>query len=357
MKKLIWGAVVVIIIVLVAILISPAKDTSVIKIGFSIPLTGNMAFAGEGIKVAAEMAKESFGRTKFNYEFIFEDDEFKPEKTASAVNKLINVDKVNAVVSFGAAGGNVTSPIAEQNKIVHFGVTTDLNVAKGDYNFIHYTLPAEQTKAFITELSKKGVKKIAYFVLNSQGYLATEADVKTNLIKAGIELVSEQKFNTGEKDFRTYISKAKLANADIWVIGAQTPEIDILAQQIKDSGVKIPITSINSFEVSKNPGLYEGQWYIGSAVPAQKFTDGFTTKAGYSPTFGSANIYDIVSLIMAGFEKGKVVAGQETLLGQIKSIKDFAGALGILNFDADGAVISQAAVKIIKDSKPTLYTN
>jgi branched-chain amino acid transport system substrate-binding protein len=357
MKKRLWAVVIVVALILIAYFAKPNQDNAVVKIGFSIPLTGNMAFAGEGIKIAAQMAKESFGQTNHNYEFIFEDDEFKPEKTASVVNKLINVDKVDAVVSFGAAGGNVVSPITEQNKIIHFGVTTDLNVAKGDYNFIHFTLPPEQTKAFVEELNKRGIKKVAYFVLNSQGYLATEADVKDNLMKAGIDLVSEQKFNTGEKDFKTYISKAKLTNADIWVLGAQSPELDVLAQQIKDFGINTPITSINSFEVSKNPSLYEGQWYVGSAAPSQKFVDIFTNKAGYSPTFGSANIYDIVSLIIAGAENSSIAQDHKNLLEQIRSIEDFNGALGLLNFDGEGAVISKAAIKIIKNGKPLILSN
>jgi branched-chain amino acid transport system substrate-binding protein len=332
-------------------------QSKTIKIGFSIPLTGDMAWAGEGIEVAAEMAKENFGQTKFNYEFIFEDDEFKAEKTASVATKLIHVDKVNAIVSFGGTGGNIISPIAEKSKVVHFGVTTDLNVAKGDYNFIHFTLPNEQTKAFISELQKRKIEKVAYFTLNSSGYLATEEDVKTNLVSTSIKIVSEQKFNAGEKDFRTYISKAKLTDADIWVLGAQSPELDILAQQIREAGVKIPITSINSFEVSKNPSLYEGQWYVGSAAPTQEFVDIFTAKAGYSPTFGAANIYDIVSLIITGAEKSKTVPTQSQLLEQIKRLKDFKGALGILNFNQDGSVISKAAVKMIKDGKPVVITD
>lgn len=327
------------------------------KIGFSIPLTGNMAFAGESIKIAAQIAKEDFGQTKFNYELIFEDDGFVAEKTASVANKLINVDKVKAIVSFGGTGGNIVGPIAENSKIIHFGVTTDLNVAKGDYNFIHFTLPAEQTKAFISELQKRKIKKIAYLTLNSPGYLATEEDVKNNLASTNIKIVSEQKINIGEKDFRAYISKARLTDPDILVLGAQSPELDILTQQIKEAGVKIPITSINSFEVSKNSSLYEGQWYIGSAAPNQDFVDKFTQKAGYSPTFGAANIYDIVSLIIAGAEKNNKSPTQTQLLEQIKEIKDFPGALGILNFNPDGSVISQAAVKIIKDGKPMVIVD
>jgi branched-chain amino acid transport system substrate-binding protein len=332
------------------------NNTKKIKIGFSIPLTGDLAFAGEGIKVAAEMAKESFGQTKFNYEFVFEDDEFKAEKTASAANKLISVNGVNAIVSFGGTGGNIVSPIAEKSHVVHFGVTTDLNVAKGDYNFIHFTLPGEQTRAFISELQKRGIKKLAYFTLNSSGYLATEEDVKINLKNTDIQIVSAQKFNFGEKDFRSYISKAKLVNADIWVLGAQSPEIDVITQQIKEAGVNTPITSINSFEVSKNPNLYEGQWYVGSAAPSQKFTDAFTEKSGHAPTFGAANIYDIVSLIIAGAEQGKDVPTPEKLLAQVNSLKDFHGALGVLNFNDDGSVISQAAVKVIMNGKPTIIS-
>ena len=102
-----------------------------IKIGVVVPMTGNLAFLGEGIRDAMLLAKQDLGSTQYAYELIFEDDQLDPKMTASAVNKLIGVNKVDAIVSFGSGPGNVVGNIGEQNKVVHFGIASDPNVAKG----------------------------------------------------------------------------------------------------------------------------------------------------------------------------------------------------------------------------------
>ena len=115
---------------------------------------GRCCLFGEGAKAATEMAKADFGPTKFNYQFIYEDDQFKPEEAANTANKLIDVDKVNAIVSFGSPTGNVVSPIAEENDVIHFGIASDLTIAKGDYNFIDWTPPYKETDLLVSEFEK-----------------------------------------------------------------------------------------------------------------------------------------------------------------------------------------------------------
>jgi type II secretory pathway component PulF len=74
MKKYLWIAIVIIVII-VGIVVFSSKDTPVgekqtVKIGFSLPLSGDLAVLGERAKLAAELAKNSFADTKYNYEFI-----------------------------------------------------------------------------------------------------------------------------------------------------------------------------------------------------------------------------------------------------------------------------------------------
>ena len=93
------------------------SEKETIKIGVSIPLSGDVAFLGEGVRDAMLLAKENLGYTKYNYEIIFEDDQFNSTNTLTAVNKLISIDKVSVISSLGSNLGNVVSPIAEENKI------------------------------------------------------------------------------------------------------------------------------------------------------------------------------------------------------------------------------------------------
>jgi branched-chain amino acid transport system substrate-binding protein len=330
-----------------------------IKIGVVAPMTGDLAFMGEGIRDAILLAKENMGSTKNSYEVIFEDDQLDPKMTASAVNKLISVDNADAIVSFSSVTGNVVTPIAEQDKVVHFGIASDLNVAKGKYNFIHWTPPSEENKVFIEELQRRGIKKLGVFESNAQGAAAVMADLRERLKGTDIEIVTNQVFNFGEKDFRSIIAKAKNSEADIYLLMAFSPELEVLAKQIKEAGIKTPLTSIESFELSEQVALFEGEWYINAADPTGDFTDKFMAKTGKNPTLGAANAYDIFNLIVAASEKnvGSTKPTPDQIASELKKIENFSGALGNLSVDEDGLVVSKAAVRMIQDGKPVSVSN
>src|SRR3989344_4949025 len=83
-----------------------------VKIGVTLPLTGNIARLGQSTKNAIELAYANLPEnTKYNYELVIEDDQFKPIVGASTASKLINVDKVSALISFGSPVGSAVSPI------------------------------------------------------------------------------------------------------------------------------------------------------------------------------------------------------------------------------------------------------
>ncbi|MDO8643849.1 MAG: ABC transporter substrate-binding protein, partial [bacterium] len=112
-----------------------------IKIGVSAPLTGDIAALGQSTKNAALMAEEAInkkGGLKIDgalkkVKFIIEDDENKPESTATVFQKLISQDKVVAIIgSQSSKCSNAGAPIAESAKIPQISPwSTNPNVTKG----------------------------------------------------------------------------------------------------------------------------------------------------------------------------------------------------------------------------------
>lgn len=338
---------------------SGKSSTTPIKIGVIAPMTGNLAFMGEGIKSAILLAQENVGPKKHTYQVIFEDDQLDAKMSASAANKLIGVDKVDALISFSSGTGNVVSPIAEQNKIVHISIATDPNVAKGSYNFIHWTPPTEENKVFVAELQHRGIKKLGVFESNTQGAAAIMADMREKLQGTGIEIVTDQVFNMGEKDFRGSIAKVKNSGAEIYLLLAYSPELEILGKQLKEADINTPLTSIESFELSEQVALFEGDWYINAADPTSAFTNAFVAKTSKTPTLGAPNAYDSFNLIVTATEKitGTTKPTPERIANELSKITNFSGALGTLSINADGVVLSKAAVRMIKDGKPVTVSN
>jgi branched-chain amino acid transport system substrate-binding protein len=346
-----------------ALFVSPAfaAGKPLVKIGVSAPLTGDNAHLGETMRDAMTMASENLSAdTKYDYQIIFEDDALEAKKAAAAANKLVSVDKVDALASLSSGTGGVISPIAEQNKIIHFGIASAQSVADGDFNFIHWTSPVEQARKMSEELQKRGIRKLAIIELNHPAFIEMRDRLKEGLAGSSVEIVSDQMANPGEKDFRSVIAKAKETGPDLYMLLFFSPELEILAKQIREAGIQTGLTAIESFGLSSEPQLYEGQWYVDAGDAKKEFYEKYITRFGKAPQLGAPNAYDIVNIIVYGFEHADAPPGvkprEENVVRALHAIKGLDGMMGTISIDDKGVVFSPAAVKTIKDGKPVALT-
>lgn len=333
-----------------------AKPT--IKIGVTLPLTGDIAMLGESTKQAIQLAASELKNTKYNYELVFEDDGFKPGQAASTFSKLVNVNKVNALISFGSPVGVVISGLAEKAQIPHINdFASDPHVADGDFNFLHYTPAYKDVELFIEQLNKRNIKNIVVFAQqDNPGALALSTALEKAIPTTDIKIVATQKYVGDVRDFKTLISQTKDLAVDAYVLEGTSPSIEIITKQIREAGIKTPITSMEAFEFSDQLSLFEGMWYVNAADPTKEFMESFKSTYGTYPKFGSANGYDAVNLIVGAVESvgdGKSIPTNTQIRDAIASTKNFKSALGgSLNLDAEGMVLSEPVVRIIKNGQP-----
>ncbi len=359
--KVILGVIVFAMIVSAGYMFSMSKKPVVretFKIGFIGPLTGDIGFLGEGMRNAMLIAKEELGDTKYNYEYIFEDTQNDPKIVVSAVEKLVSIDKVDAILTLGVNAGLVTSPIVEkENNVVHMSIAIEPWVSKGDTNFIHWTSSTKLNVLLIEEMQRRGIKTVGVFrTVSAEGYKVYAEDLFKGLKEAGIELVSDQTFLNGDKNFRTIIAKAKPSNPDIYVLFADTPELELLGKQIKEARIDTPLTSIESFEVSQNMDLFEGYWFVSVAEPSHSFAESYMERHGERPPLCAPNAYDMVKLIVTAAENTHSSSKPTAIevSRELKKIKNFNGALGKLSVDESGIVQSEGSLKMIKNGKLVL---
>ncbi len=328
-----------------------------IKIGVTLPLTGDIAMLGESTKQAIQLAVSELKNTKYNYELIIEDDGFKPAQAASTFSKLVNVDKVNALISFGSPVGVVVSDLAEKAQVPHVNdFASDPHVANGAFNFLHYTPAYKDVELFIEQLHKRNIKNIVIFAQqDNPGALALSSALESATPKTDIKIVATQKYVGNVRDFKTLISQTKDHAVDAYVLEGTSPSIEIITKQIREAGIKTPITSMEAFEFSDQLSLFEGMWYVNAADPTKEFMESFKSTYGSYPKFGSANGYDAVNLIVQAVESvgdGKTVPTNIQIRDAIANTKNFKSALGgYLQLDAEGMVLSEPVVRMIKDGK------
>src|SRR5215813_6273403 len=133
---------------LLAILLScktsppPRRDSATIRIGYYGDLSGQTFNFGEsaknGVLMAAAEINELGGINDRKIDVAIEDDGGSPERSATLASKLINQDKVVAIIAGGASGNSLAAaPRAQTLKIPFISPSsTDPAVTRtGDYIF------------------------------------------------------------------------------------------------------------------------------------------------------------------------------------------------------------------------------
>ena len=113
-----------------------ANAKPVIKIGATLPLTGNLSYIGEGARNALNMVMEKWKNkdTKYDYQIVYEDDMVKPQQAAINTHKFIYMDKAKVVVSVFGVVDRPVDDIANQNKVI------SLSCSHGKDKFPEYAL-------------------------------------------------------------------------------------------------------------------------------------------------------------------------------------------------------------------------
>jgi ABC-type branched-subunit amino acid transport system substrate-binding protein len=348
----------IVILVLIAIIIWGAvalfgggdknkeETKEIVKIGVTLPLSGDLTFLGEGIKDIMTLAKDELLETKYEYELIFEDDQIDVLEVA---DKLLETDGIDLIVSFGSETGIQISEVASTEKILHINIgSSDSDIADGDYNFVHSTSPTEKVRLLISELEKNEVSKVAIFQRKQEGYQAIRDAFANQLKETEIEIVSEKTFDENQDDFEELITEAKDENPDIYLILTDSPTLEILGREILEIDEGASLTSIGSFGITQEKDIFEGQWFV-TSDSSKELAD----KLGGVSTLAVANAYDVVKMFVEAYEK----TGDEkkpTVLEiseELKKLTGFEGILGKLVVNDEGVFASEAVLRKIEDGE------
>ncbi|MBO7556465.1 MAG: ABC transporter substrate-binding protein [Alphaproteobacteria bacterium] len=335
---------------------SPQADKRpVVKIGVMLPLSGEMAEFGQNSLYAVEFAKEDHKNSPIKFDIVFEDDTFTPSRAAVIANKLISVDKVDAIVTSFSPVGSAVSPIADKAKVLHIGLSNAANIAEGELNFTNWQELDIAAKKLVDYLVSQNVKKVASFNMETVGN--EEMRVKTNqfLDENGIEY-EDFYFNPENRDFAMMVQKAVAFGADYWILNSFSPGQDILRKEMIEHKIDIPVVNIQCMKLSKNPQLFENQVFVDAPDGSKDFRERMSQKTTSKVLNIPAYAYDIVNLIMLANEdfyaKNGRVPNDYELADTLKKTKYYQGVVGELEVQNNGVIKSPSVVKKIINGQP-----
>jgi branched-chain amino acid transport system substrate-binding protein len=308
-----------------------------------------------GVEMAVAEVNKAGGVKGQKVELIVEDEKDSPAAAVNAVQKLISVDKVPAMVGpMTSADIMAASKTLEDAKVVAISqtATTPKLSGAGAYLYRGCSRIDTQARVLTDYVAKTWQPKTVGIFFSNEPYGKGCADLFSQFFeKNGIKVVATESFNRGARDFKSELTKIKAADPDILFIPGYTPETAPAAAQARQLGMNQRILGVYG---DMDPV------YIQLAGPAAEghvigveYDEDYDTprnkafkqayyelaKKNNDPVniMFAALSYDAASLVLAGMQKnGPTSEGIKKFLDEVK---DFDGVTGKLSFGKEHDVV------------------
>ena len=338
-----------------------------IKIGTVGPLTGDVASYGVSTKNGVEVAVDEFnqdgGLNGRPIRLISEDTRGDQTETANAASKLVEQDKVTAIVGGVISAETFTAgPITNDAKVVTISSSsTAVGIPEiGDYvfrNCLSDEVQAVQLAEYAVE--ELGLKKFAVMFTNNDYGLSLK-DAFEKRAKELAEVTGIETYNDGEKDFRTQLTKLKGKNPDALYIAGYYTEAAKIAQQAKDQGLDVVILGADGFYSpilvdlggdAVEDAVFTAGFFTDDPSPnAQKFVRAYTDKFKDEPDMFAAQAYDAAMILLTAIKNAGGVGGEAHQREMLK-IKDYPGVTGSTSFTPVGDVVKDIIILKVENGK------
>jgi branched-chain amino acid transport system substrate-binding protein len=232
-------------------MISAARAVEPIKIGFSLELTGPYAVVGKTGLVAFQIWQDDVnqhgGLLGRPVQLVYYDDQSNPANVPAIYTKLIDIDKVDLLVS--SYGTNLTvpaMPVAIQHNRLFFGLfalAANDNFHNPKY-FSMLPLGPEPQKTFSDEFFALALaqhprpRTLAIIGTDAEFQRKATDSARANARKAGIKIVYDQAYPPTNVDFTPIIRAAAAAQPDL-VYAASYPSDTVgILRAVDEIGLK-----------------------------------------------------------------------------------------------------------------------
>jgi branched-chain amino acid transport system substrate-binding protein len=348
------------------------RDVNEVKIGVIMPLTGGAAVYGvpslNAIRLAVEKFENVSNQKDVKIKLVAEDSQANPAMGVTAIQKLIDVNRVKVILGPLASGVTLAvAPIAEKKKNLILSPSSSAPAITNAGAYIFRTelsdLQGGVAQADLA-IDKLSFKKIAcVYINNDYGASLIEVFKKRFEEKGGV-IAFKEGFPQGATDFKTILSKITTAEIDaIFVISHD--EILNFVRQKAEIGIHVPIYTTPVFEDQRNleklGSLANGiiYTYYGEFDPnsdkkiIKEFIQAYQSKYGEPPSYYAALAYDATNILLKALEMSNFKI--EKLKDVLAETRNFIGVTGKMSFDKNGDILKPVSLKFVKDGKFLFY--
>jgi branched-chain amino acid transport system substrate-binding protein len=298
-----------------------------ITVGTIQDLSGPLAGFGKqirlGMMLRVDEINEQGGINGRKLTLQIEDSGYDPRKAVLAAQKLVNQDKIFAMLGhLGTAQNNAAMPVQFEKNVVNFLPVTAAREMYDPFHKLKYAFAAPYYDQMLSALPKlvkeKGAKKVCTIYQDDEFGLEVVRGAEAGLKTIGMELAEKTSFKRGATDFSSQVARLKAAGCDFVALGTIIREtIGTIAESRKTGfsptfmGTSAAYTDlIHKLGGKAMDGLYAtmtvaNPYLDDASQPVRFWANKYKTKFNEDPTVFSVYGY----LIVDTFGKAATKAG------------------------------------------------
>lgn len=353
-----------------------------VKVGGLLEMTGGSASFGISSKNGIDLAFKDInakggvlGGKKL--ELVVADTKSEASEATNGMQKLISQDGVAAVIgpnqSSAVIAASAINNGAKVLGITPMGTNPDITVNPVDgktraYNYrACFIDPFQGTVMASFAYNDLGVRKAAVLVDNTSDYSKGLAKFFTeNFANKGGSVVIEEAFLQKDTDFKSTLTKIKVANPDFIYIPGYYQEVGLIIKQARELGINVPIAGGDGWDSAKLPEIagkaalnntYFSSLYSSDEASEmnKKFVEEYQKEYNTKPDVFAALAYDSALLVAKAIEDAKS-AEPAKIAEAMSKISGFKGVSGDVVFDEQHNPIKSAVIIEYVDGAQTFKT-
>lgn len=349
------------------------QDPKVFNIGAILAMSGKADYYGtvmsQGILQAVDEINARGGVDGIKLKVSIGDNKSgSAQAGVDAMNRLIDIDHVEAVLTSFSPPTLAIAPIADQKKIflINGGGVSQALIGASKYLFHNRSLASDLGRAALAYAHDQGWKKMATLAWNTD---AGESIVKVTAPyweKLGGTITDAETMNVGATNIDTQIAKIRASNPDFVALWLFSPDPGLAMKRIRQLGMKQPVVGIEyTSQVQKIGGKYmDGYRYFSDYFTpsasnpwSERFYKGYVKRYGKAPEFYAANYYEgvyvIADLIARARKQGGDYWRGDKLAAALRADPTLPSVYGgTMEFQKNGVAKKPVAMFVVKDGTP-----
>ena len=191
-------------------------------------LSGPIAGFGKqvrlGMMLRVDEINEQGGINGRKIRLLVEDSAYDPKKAVLAAQKLVNSEKIFAMLGqIGTATNMASMPVQFEKNVINFFPVTAAREMYEPFHRLKYSFAATYYDQMLNAVPKlvkeKGAKKVCSMYQDDEFGLEVLRGAEAGLKSIGMEMAEKTSFKRGATDFSSQIAKLKSENCDFVVLG------------------------------------------------------------------------------------------------------------------------------------------